>query len=193
MNHPEELIAQLRILGRLEEFGSGARFARRFQGAGAEERIHWHLRRTLLRAPPEDGRAAAAARPSAQVVVPVALENEREYRLAEKDVVAWLREQPLDLGELEAKVAADAARRAARAAQRAASGSPRAASSARRSAWIDDFLASEEPLVVFAGNREVQELVRASASRTRCTSSAPTRSSSARPRCRRSRSRTGRS
>ena len=62
MNHPDELIAQLRILGRLEEFGSGARFKRRFQGAGAEERIHWHLRRHLLRAAAEEGRAAAAAR-----------------------------------------------------------------------------------------------------------------------------------
>ena len=62
MNHPDELIAQLRILGRLQEFGSGARFARRFQGAGAEERIHWHLRRSLLRAPAEGRRAAAAAR-----------------------------------------------------------------------------------------------------------------------------------
>ena len=49
------------------------------------------------------------------VVVPVALENEREYRQAEKDVVAWLREQPLDLGELEARVAA--ALRAERLAQ----------------------------------------------------------------------------
>ena len=62
MNHPDELIAQLRILDRLQEFGSGARFARRFQGAGAEERIHWHLRRSLLRAPAEGRRAAAAAR-----------------------------------------------------------------------------------------------------------------------------------
>ena len=48
MNHAEELIAQLRILGRLEDFGSGARFARRFQGIGAEERIHWHLRRSCF-------------------------------------------------------------------------------------------------------------------------------------------------
>ena len=29
MNHADELIAQLRIIGRLEDFGSGARFARR--------------------------------------------------------------------------------------------------------------------------------------------------------------------
>ena len=48
MNHAEELIAQLRIIGRLEDFGSGARFARRFQGIGAEERIHWHLRRSCF-------------------------------------------------------------------------------------------------------------------------------------------------
>ena len=50
-----------------------------------------------------------------QVVVPVALENEREYRLAEQDVIAWLREQPLDLSELDRRVAA--ALRAERLAQ----------------------------------------------------------------------------
>src|SRR5919205_1220610 len=105
MNHPEELIAQLRVLGRLEEFGSGARFARRFQGAGAEERIHWHLRRTcFVRRLKADVLPQLPAK--RQVVVPVALENEREYRLAEEDVVKWLREQPLELDQLEAKVAA---------------------------------------------------------------------------------------
>src|SRR3954452_20361336 len=105
MNHPEELIAQLRILGRLGQFGSGARFARRFQGIGAEERIHWHLRRTCF-----VRRAKADVLPQLpakrQVVVPVALDNEREYRLAEEDVVDWLRSQPLDLDELDAKIAA---------------------------------------------------------------------------------------
>jgi SWI/SNF-related matrix-associated actin-dependent regulator of chromatin subfamily A-like protein 1 len=157
MNHPDELIAQLRILGRLEEFGSGARFKRRFQGAGAEERIHWHLRRTcfvrrlkkdvLPQLPPKD-----------QVVVPVGLDNEREYRLAERDVVAWLQEQPLDLSEMQAKVAATL--RAERLAQLntlralASRGKLGAALS-----WIEDFTASEEPLVVFAGHRATQDAV----------------------------------
>jgi SWI/SNF-related matrix-associated actin-dependent regulator of chromatin subfamily A-like protein 1 len=157
MNHPEELIAQLRILDRLGEFGSGARFARRFQGAGAEERIHWHLRRScFVRRLKADVLPQLPAK--RQVVLPVALDNEREYRLAEEDVIAWLREQPLDLGEVEAKVAA--ALRAERLAQLnalkrlAARGKAGAAL-----AWIDDFLASDEPLVVFAGHREVQELV----------------------------------
>jgi SWI/SNF-related matrix-associated actin-dependent regulator 1 of chromatin subfamily A len=157
MNHPEELIAQLRVLGRLEEFGSGARFARRFQGAGAEERIHWHLRRTcFVRRLKVDVLPQLPAK--RQVVVPVALENEREYRLAEEDVVKWLREQPLDLGELESRVAA--ALRAERLAQLntlrrlAARGKLGPAL-----AWIHDFLASDEPLVVFAGHREVQDLL----------------------------------
>jgi len=157
MNHPDELIAQLRIIGRLEDFGSGARFSRRFQGAGAEERIHWHLRRRcFVRRLKADVLPQLPAK--RQVVVPVALDNEAEYRLAERDVVAWLREQPLELSELEAKV--QATLRAERLAQLnalkrlAARGKLPAAL-----AWIDDFLASDEPLVVFTGNREVQQRV----------------------------------
>ena len=157
MNHPDELIAQLRILGRLEEFGSGARFKRRFQGAGAEERIHWHLRRTcFVRRLKRD--VLPQLPEKRQVVVPVGLDNEKEYRLAERDVIAWLQEQPLELSELEAKVAATL--RAERLAQLnalrqlAARGKLGAAL-----AWIDDFLASEEPLVVFASHRQVQEAI----------------------------------
>jgi SWI/SNF-related matrix-associated actin-dependent regulator 1 of chromatin subfamily A len=157
MNHPDELIAQLRILGRLEEFGSGARFKRRFQGAGAEERIHWHLRRTcFVRRLKKD--VLPQLPEKRQVIVPVALENEKEYRLAERDVIAWLQEQPLELAELESKVAATL--RAERLAQLntlrrlAARGKLGPAM-----AWIDDFLQSEEPLVVFATHREIQEMV----------------------------------
>jgi len=157
MNHPEELIAQLRILGRLQEFGSGARFARRFQGAGAEERIHWHLRRScFVRRLKSEVLPQLPAK--TQVVLPVALDNQREYKLAQDDVIAWLREQPLDLGELEAKIAA--ALRAERLAQLNAL--KRLAARGKASAalaWIEDFLASDEPLVVFAGHREVQELL----------------------------------
>ena len=155
MNHAEELIAQLRIIGRLEDFGSGARFARRFQGIGAEERIHWHLRRSCF-----VRRAKADVLPQLpakrQVAVPVALDNDREYRLAEQDVIAWLREQPLDLRELDQKVAA--ALRAERLAQLNAL--RRLASRGKGGAalaWIEDFLASDEPLVVFAGHREMQD------------------------------------
>jgi SWI/SNF-related matrix-associated actin-dependent regulator 1 of chromatin subfamily A len=157
LNHAEELISQLRVIGRLEDFGSGARFSRQFQGPLTEERLHWHLRRRCFvrRLKSEVLPQLPAKR---QVVVPVTLDNEREYRLAEQDVVAWLREQPLDLRELDAKIAATM--RAERLAQLgtlkrlAARGKLHAALT-----WIHDFLASGEPLVVFAHHVEVQDAV----------------------------------
>jgi SWI/SNF-related matrix-associated actin-dependent regulator 1 of chromatin subfamily A len=157
LNHAEELVAQLRVIGRLEEFGSGARFSRQFEGEQSEERLHWHLRRRcFVRRLKAD--VLPQLPPKRQVVIPIALDNEREYRLAEDDVVAWLKEQPLDLSELNAKIAATL--RAERLAQLgalqrlAAKGKLHAAL-----AWIHDFLASGEPLVVFARHREVQEAV----------------------------------
>jgi SWI/SNF-related matrix-associated actin-dependent regulator 1 of chromatin subfamily A len=157
LNHAEELVSQLRVIGRLTEFGSGAQFARRFRGELSEERLHWHLRRScfIRRLKSEVLPQLPAKR---QVVVPVALGNEREYRLAEDDVVAWLRTQPLDLRELNAKIAATL--RAERLAQLgtlqrlAARGKLGGAL-----AWIGDFLESGEPLVVFARHIEVQEAV----------------------------------
>ncbi len=155
LNHAEELVAQLRVIGRLEDFGSGAQFTRRFRGELSEERLHWHLRRRCFvrRLKSEVLPQLPAKR---QVVVPVALSNTTEYRLAEEDVIAWLRSQPLDLRELNAKIAATL--RAQRLAQLgtlqrlAARGKLAAALS-----WIADFLASGEPLVVFARHVEVQE------------------------------------
>jgi len=157
LNHAEELIAQLRVIGRLEDFGSGARFAREFRGAQSEERLHWHLRRRCFvrRLKSEVLPQLPAKR---QVVVPIALDNVREYRLAEKDVIEWLRAQPLDLAELNARIAATL--RAQRLAQLgtlqrlAARGKLHGAL-----AWIHDFLASGEPLVVFARHVEVQQAV----------------------------------
>ncbi len=157
LNHAEELVSQLRVIGRLEDFGSGAQFARRFRGELSEERLHWHLRRRCFvrRLKSEVLPQLPAKR---QVVVPVALSNEREYRLAEEDVIAWLRSQPLDLRELNARIAATL--RAERLAQLgtlqrlAARGKLAAALT-----WIGDFLESGEPLVVFARHIEVQEAV----------------------------------
>ncbi|MGA2009704.1 MAG: DEAD/DEAH box helicase [Solirubrobacteraceae bacterium] len=157
LNHAEELIAQLRIIGRMEDFGSGARFAAQFRGEVSEERLHWHMRRScFVRRLKAD--VLPQLPPKRQVVVPIALTNEPEYRLAERDVIEWLRSQPLDLSELNAKIAATL--RAQRLAQLgtlqrlAARGKLAAAL-----AWIEDFLASDESLVVFARHVEVQHAV----------------------------------
>jgi SWI/SNF-related matrix-associated actin-dependent regulator of chromatin subfamily A-like protein 1 len=157
MNHADELIAQLRVIGRLGEFGSGASFSRQFEGELSEERLHWHLRRHCF-----VRRLKSEVLPQLpqkrQVVVPVGLNNEEEYRLAEEDVVEWLRTQPLDLSVLDAKIAATL--RAERLAQLttlqrlAARGKTAAALT-----WVHDFLASGEALVVFARHVEVQKAV----------------------------------
>jgi SNF2 family DNA or RNA helicase len=105
MNRPAELVSQLRILGRLADFGSGAQFGRRFRGPDAHLRLHWHLRsRCFVRRLKADVLPQLPAKRRA--IVPVELDNEPEYRLAERDLIAWLQSQPLDLRELRAKVAA---------------------------------------------------------------------------------------
>jgi SWI/SNF-related matrix-associated actin-dependent regulator of chromatin subfamily A-like protein 1 len=157
MNRPPELIAQLRIIGRLADFGSGAQFGRRFRGPDAHLRLHWHLRsRCFVRRLKVD--VLPQLPPKTRAVVPLELDNEAEYRLAERDLVAWLQSQPLDLRELDAKVAA--ALRAERLVRLntlkllAARGKLHAAL-----AWIHDFLSSGERLVVFAHHREIQRAV----------------------------------
>ncbi len=157
LNRPDELIAQLRVLGRLKEFGSGARLARRFKAAGSDDRLHWNLRahcyvrRTKKQVLPQ----LPAKR---QETVPVMLANEQDYRLAESDVIAWLQSLPLDLKTMDAKVAA-----AARAEQLVRLNSLRqlAADGKLPSAlaWIEDFMASDEPLVVFAEHVAIQKAV----------------------------------
>ncbi len=154
MNRPPELISQLRILGRLADFGSGAQFGKRFRGADAHLRLHWHLRaRCFARRLKADVLPQLPAKTRA--VVPIELDNEPEYRLAERDLVAWLQSQPMDLHELDARVAA--ALRAERLVRLnalkllAARGKLHSAL-----AWIHDFCSSGERLVVFAHHREIQ-------------------------------------
>ena len=155
INRPAELISQLRILGRLEDFGSGVKFGERFRGSDAHLRLHWHLRaRCFVRRLKADVLPQLPAKTRA--IVPVELDNEAEYRHAERDLIGWLRSQPLDLRELDAKVAA--ALRAERLVRLnalkllAARGKLHAALT-----WIHDFCSSGERLVVFAHHREVQQ------------------------------------
>jgi SWI/SNF-related matrix-associated actin-dependent regulator of chromatin subfamily A-like protein 1 len=157
LNHADELIAQLRVIDRLEDFGSGARFSREFRGALSEERLHWHLRRRCFvrRLKSEVLPQLPAKR---RVVVPAAMTNADEYRLAEDDVIAWLRTQPLDLSTLDAKIAA--ALRAERLAQLTALQRLAARGKlAAALAWVAEFLHSGEPLVLFARHVEAQEAV----------------------------------
>jgi hypothetical protein len=157
LNRAEELVSQLRVLGRLKDFGSGARLTRRFRAAGSDDRLHWNLRahcyvrRTKQQVLPQ----LPAKRHD---TVPVLLSNEREYRLAERDVIAWLQTLPLDLRTIDAKVAA-----ALRAEQLVRLNNLRQLAARGKLptalAWIADFLESGEPIVVFAEHIATQRAV----------------------------------
>ena len=157
LNQPRELTAQLRLIDRLKDFGSGAELARRFKGPESHDRLHWHLRaRGFVRRLKQDVLPQLPAK--RRVDVPLELKDPAEYRLAEKDVIAWLRTQPLDLSELDAKIAA-----ALRAEQLVRMNHLRRLAARGKLpgalTWIESFLASGEALVVFAQHREVQEAV----------------------------------
>ena len=157
LNRPEELVAQLRVLGRLKEFGSGARLKRRFSQAGSDDRLHWNLRaHCYVRRTKEQVLPQLPAK--RHDTVPVLLSNEADYRLAEKDVVAWLQTLPLDLRSIDAKVAA-----ALRAEQLVRLNQLRQLAAAGKLptalAWIADFLESGEPLVVFAEHVAIQKQI----------------------------------
>ena len=154
LNRPKELVSQLRLIGRLGDFGSGAAMTRRFRGSEALERLHWHLRaHCYVRRVKAD--VLPQLPPKRQVTIPVDLSNETEYRLAERNVVDWLRTQPLDLRELETRVAA--ALRNERLVQlnklRQLAGRGKLAAAL---GWLSDFAESGEPLVVFADHVELQ-------------------------------------
>ena len=157
LNRPDELVAQLRVLGRLSEFGSGARLTRRFRSAGSDDRLHWNLRaRCYVRRTKQQ---VLPQLPSKRHdTVPILLSNEEEYRLAENDVIAWLQALPLDLGTIDAKVAA-----ALRAEQLVRLNNLRQLAGRGKLptalAWIADFLESGEPLVVFAEHIAIQRAV----------------------------------
>jgi SNF2 family DNA or RNA helicase len=157
LNRPDELVSQLRALGRLREFGSGARLSRRFSSASSDDRLHWNLRAVCyVRRTKEQVLPQLPAK--RHDTVPVLLSNEQEYRLAERDVIAWLQTLPLDLRTLDAKVAA-----ALRAEQLVRLNNLRQLAVRGKLptalAWIADFLASGEPLVVFAEHVATQHAV----------------------------------
>jgi SWI/SNF-related matrix-associated actin-dependent regulator of chromatin subfamily A-like protein 1 len=157
LNRPDELVSQLRALGRLGEFGSGARLSRRFSNAASDDRLHWNLRaRCYVRRTKQQ---VLPQLPSKRHdTVPVLLSNEQEYRLAEQDVIGWLQTLPLDLRTLDAKVAA-----ALRAEQLVRLNNLRQLAARGKLptalAWIGDFMASGEPLVVFAEHVATQRAV----------------------------------
>jgi SWI/SNF-related matrix-associated actin-dependent regulator 1 of chromatin subfamily A len=157
VNRPKELVPQLRIIGRLSDFGSGAGFERSFDRPEERERLHWHLRRSCyLRRLKKDVLPQLPAKQRA--VVPVTLANQKEYVRAEAAFVEWLKDKFTNPDELNHQLTmltrAEALIKINALRQLAGIGKVPMAT-----AWIEDFLASGEKLVVFAQHRAVQSAI----------------------------------
>jgi len=154
VNRAKELVPQLRILGRLDEFGSGAEFERKFSDPANRERLHWHLRRSCyVRRLKRDVLPQLPAKQRA--VIPVALENAADYAHAEAAFLTWLQDHYRDSKDLARRL--DSAMRAQALvkinALRKLAGSGKISVAAE---WIEDFVASRQKLIVFAEHRDVQ-------------------------------------
>jgi SWI/SNF-related matrix-associated actin-dependent regulator 1 of chromatin subfamily A len=155
VNRPGELATQLKAINRLGEFGSANSFTTGFRTGSSRRRLHERLRSSCyLRRKKADVLEQLPDKRRAVVTIP--LDNEESYKRAERDFIRWLREQIEEDGtgkvppdrRAEALVKMTALRRLA------AEGKLPAAIS-----WIDDFMQSEEKLVVFAHHRNIQAAV----------------------------------
>lgn len=161
-NRPKELVHQLQILGRLEEFGGFKKFTQRYcaghqtpwgynaDGASNLDELHNRLRETcFIRRLKEQ--VLAELPPKVWSRIPIELTNRAEYDRAEADFLDWMLEN-------EGKEAADRAGRAeeltrlAKLEALAAKGKLAGIKS-----WVEGFLEAGEKLVLFAHHIEVQD------------------------------------
>ncbi len=152
VNRPAELAPQLRVLDRLRELGSASSFTHGYNSPGSRRRLHQRLRSSCyLRRRKADVLTQLPEKRRAVITVP--LDNQSEYRRAEQDFIRWLAEQ---LGEEGTERLAPSARAQAIVRMTALRRLAARGKLAAALSWIEDFLASEERLVVFAHHRDIQ-------------------------------------
>lgn len=187
LNRPQELLSQLGILGRLDDFGGFWEFARRYcdarktrwgwdlSGASNLEELNLKLRATCFIR--REKKEVLRELPSKQrVVIPVEIDNRDEYGRALNDLSSWVREKVRKdeeflktlegLSDVERRKAIlervnSAVERAYRAEQlvrvEALKQVVVKGKMAAVKEWVSDFLETGEKLVLFAQHKEVVE------------------------------------
>lgn len=150
-SRPAELIPQLEILRRLQEFGGRTRFKKRYSDAGAEHLVELNelLRRTCY-VRREKSEVLKDLPAKERAVVPVEIDNRAEYDRAESDLIRWLRDHA---GAAAAERASHAEHLARIQALKRLTADGKLKAAIR---WIGDFLESGEKLVVFAHHIRIQ-------------------------------------
>lgn len=185
LNSPSELLSQLELIGRLDDFGGWHRFASRYCGmkkgrygrdiSGATNLVELNRRlRETCYIRREKAEVLTELPPKRRAIVPVYIDNMREYKAAEADVIAWLQAQIesvesalIESGEQVSGSRAELAAQKQAMIRRiipakelirfgvlkrlAAKGKVKAAAE-----WIHNFLESGQKLIVFAVSRDIQ-------------------------------------
>lgn len=175
MNRPVELIAQLDVLGKLDEFGGFWGFAKRYCGAfndgygwdlsGATnlDELHDRLRATcMIRRTKAQVLTELPAKRRA--MVPIEMASREAYRRVEADLRVWLQERAerQGLNTDEAAKAEAASFQAERLVKiEALKQTAVREKMAGVTAWVEDFLASDRKLVLFATHRETVQILAA--------------------------------
>lgn len=149
LNRPTELISQLEIIDRMQEFGSRRAFVHRYGTGYHLDELYRKLTTTCyLRREKKDVLKELPAKQ--RVVVPLPIDNREEYELAERDLIAWLRSQ--DLHErIPAALRAEHLVRLGALKKLAALGKYPAIRE-----WVDDALEGGK-LVLFANHRDIAQ------------------------------------
>jgi SWI/SNF-related matrix-associated actin-dependent regulator 1 of chromatin subfamily A len=162
LNRPQELISQLQILGRLDQFGGFWNFAKRYCAA-QQMRYGWDMSgadhldelQEMLRANCFVRRSKSEVLtelpPKRRVNLPVSLNNREEYDKAESDLIQWLRETKGNAAAAKAS-ANEALVKVEYLKQLAATGKYDAIRD-----WVESFLETGEKLVLFAWHTDIVE------------------------------------
>lgn len=171
LNNPTELIPQLRVLGRLKEFGGVGEFRRRYGYGTNLTDLNRRLRTTCyVRRRKADVLTELPPKRWSTVVVEGDSETMSEYREAERNLLTYLadkaREYALDSGasNLEADSMAWQAMMRAKAAEHlvAVTNLKKIAARAKMKAaeaWMGDFLETGKKLVAFGWHRATVDMV----------------------------------
>lgn len=176
LNRPEELVTQLDILGRLEEFGGGKVFKNRYKFAGPSrlQELNRRLRGSCY-VRREKADVLAELPPKIRSVIPVELDNRKEYLYARDDLISYLRQKATEdekfLAEIKHLPPTERREKLSERAQSVEERALRAEVLVRINAlkrlvakgklaaiksWVSDFLSdSDEKLVIFAWHQDV--------------------------------------
>lgn len=167
LNNPSELTAQLRILGRLKEFGGATKFRDAYASTKHLPELNRRLRASMyVRRRKVDVLTELPPKRWSDVIVEPAIEHMKKYREAEEDLISFLAGQAQasaiksGASSFEAREAALIATMKAQAAEQlvAVNTLKRLASEAKYTLaieWIDNFLASDSKLIIFTWHRDL--------------------------------------